>query len=100
LFIPLRCRSIAVEHRFTDEQVLADDFLEQVIKKMEITAPFVQLLNEVSREVQTQAACFADSCLIIIAQFISPSPPSDDEDGGDDGASGSGGGDEEEEEEE
>ncbi|GAA5910738.1 DUF2461 domain-containing protein [Sporobolomyces salmoneus] len=54
----LKCRSFAVESHFTDEEVVAEDFLVKVLDKMRITVPFVHLLNE----------------------FISPSPPSDDED--------------------
>ncbi|GAA5820448.1 hypothetical protein JCM10212_006121 [Sporobolomyces blumeae] len=81
----LKCRSIAVETTFTDDEVLEDDFLDKVIEKVKVTAPFVQLLNE----------------------FISPSPPSDDdgeeeaedEDDGGDGEPGDGSDDEAEGEE-
>ncbi|GAA5848710.1 hypothetical protein JCM3766R1_006419 [Sporobolomyces carnicolor] len=78
----LKCRSIAVESHFTDDEVVAPDFLDRVLDRMRVTAPFVQLLNE----------------------FISPSPPSDDEaeegDGDEQDDADQGEGEEEEEEEE
>ncbi|GAA5878979.1 hypothetical protein JCM16303_007251 [Sporobolomyces ruberrimus] len=58
----LKCRSLAVESQFTDEEVLDEGFLDMVLDRMRVTAPFVQLLNE----------------------FISPSPPTDDEGGEED----------------
>lgn len=42
-----RCRSFAIETKFTDEQVLSEDFLQTVKKAMEVGVPFVHLLNEV-----------------------------------------------------
>ncbi|GAA5940113.1 hypothetical protein JCM1841_001893 [Sporobolomyces salmonicolor] len=79
----LKCRSFAVMTNFDDDDVTSPDFLDQLVKAIEVAAPFVQLLNE----------------------MISPSPPSDDD--ADDGARGGGGNgahragsDEEEEEQE
>ncbi|GAA5907852.1 hypothetical protein JCM5296_005802 [Sporobolomyces johnsonii] len=53
----LKCRSFAVMTHFDDDDVTSPDFLDQLIKAVEVAAPFVQLLNE----------------------MISPSPPSDDD---------------------
>ena len=46
---PNRCRSFAIETKFTDEQVLSEDFLQTIKKAMEVAVPFVHLLNEVRR---------------------------------------------------
>ncbi|GAA5861603.1 hypothetical protein JCM3774_002642 [Rhodotorula dairenensis] len=53
----LKCRSFAVETKFTDDEVLSEDFLQSVKKAMEVAAPFVHVLNE----------------------MILPTPPSEDE---------------------
>ncbi|SCZ98605.1 BZ3500_MvSof-1268-A1-R1_Chr3-1g05494 [Microbotryum saponariae] len=44
----LKLRSNAVTHYFTDDEVLSEGFLDKVIDIMEVMAPFVQLLNDVS----------------------------------------------------
>lgn len=44
---PNRCRSFAIETKFTDEQVLSEDFLQTIKQAMEVAVPFVHLLNEV-----------------------------------------------------
>ncbi|KWU46077.1 hypothetical protein RHOSPDRAFT_32069 [Rhodotorula sp. JG-1b] len=75
----LKCRSFAIETKFTDEQVLSEDFLQTIKKAMEVAVPFVHLLNE----------------------MIMPTPPSENEeeeeevDGGVDSAGESGTGEEE-----
>ncbi|KAM0787763.1 hypothetical protein ACM66B_003820 [Microbotryomycetes sp. NB124-2] len=44
----LKLRSVAVDHTFTDEQVLSPTFLDDhVLPVMKALAPFVQLLNEI-----------------------------------------------------
>ncbi|GAA5989705.1 hypothetical protein JCM10908_000600 [Rhodotorula pacifica] len=53
----LKCRSFAIETKFTDEQVLSEDFLLRIKKAMDVAVPFVHLLNE----------------------MIMPTPPSEDE---------------------
>ncbi|WWC65166.1 uncharacterized protein I303_107780 [Kwoniella dejecticola CBS 10117] len=42
----LKLRSIAVVHHFTDEQVIAKDFQEQLYDVLVVMRPFVRLLND------------------------------------------------------
>lgn len=53
----LKLRSFVVSTKFTDEEVLSDKFLDIVIARMDVLAPFVQCINE----------------------MISPSPAEDDD---------------------
>lgn len=84
----LKCRSIAVESTFTDKEVCAEDFLEKVLDRMRVTAPFVQLLNEVSaasRVPHGRERILTWTLTHLLLQFISPSPPSDDDEEADSG---------------
>lgn len=96
----LKLRSIAVTHTFTDEQVLADDWMQQLEKCMKVATPFVQYLNEVRLVLSTLTACGrADTNGK--HQIIFPSPPDEDDDAEngaeDDGEEGRESGNEEEE---
>ncbi|KAG5643415.1 hypothetical protein DXG03_000959 [Asterophora parasitica] len=42
----LKCRSFAVVHQFTDEEVLAPDFKEKVSGMVNVMRPFVHCLND------------------------------------------------------
>ncbi|POY71795.1 hypothetical protein BMF94_5156 [Rhodotorula taiwanensis] len=42
----LKCRSFAVETKFTDDEVLSEDFLQTVKAAMETAVPFVHQINE------------------------------------------------------
>ncbi|KDQ56754.1 hypothetical protein JAAARDRAFT_132000 [Jaapia argillacea MUCL 33604] len=42
----LKCRSFAVVHHFTEEQVLSPDFKEKLCRVVEIAMPFVHCLND------------------------------------------------------
>ncbi|GFZ48206.1 hypothetical protein JCM24511_05954 [Saitozyma sp. JCM 24511] len=42
----LKLRSVAVVHRFTDEQVLAEDFMDKVGEVAAVLRPFVRMLND------------------------------------------------------
>ncbi|KAM0755197.1 hypothetical protein T439DRAFT_131132 [Meredithblackwellia eburnea MCA 4105] len=53
----LKLRSVAVSTPLTDEEVLSDEFIPILKRKMEVVAPFVQCINE----------------------MIMPTPPSDDD---------------------
>ncbi|KAG5635843.1 hypothetical protein H0H81_009961 [Sphagnurus paluster] len=42
----LKCRSFAVVHKFTDEEVLAEDFKENLVALVRVMRPFVHCLND------------------------------------------------------
>ncbi|KAI0634383.1 hypothetical protein C8Q77DRAFT_1111531 [Trametes polyzona] len=42
----LKCRSFAVVHKFTDEQVLSPDFKEELARVVGVVRPFVHCLND------------------------------------------------------
>ncbi|EIW51975.1 uncharacterized protein TRAVEDRAFT_136292 [Trametes versicolor FP-101664 SS1] len=42
----LKCRSFAVIHKFTDQQVLAPDFKKELARIVQIVRPFVHCLND------------------------------------------------------
>jgi hypothetical protein len=44
----LQLKNISVSCSFKDDEVLSNDFLDLIEKRIEVAVPFVQLINEVS----------------------------------------------------
>ncbi|KAJ6618734.1 hypothetical protein B0H10DRAFT_1227199 [Mycena sp. CBHHK59/15] len=48
----LKCRSFCVSHQFTDEQVLASDFINTLVEMINVAMPLVHCLNDMMTMVQ------------------------------------------------